>query len=205
LGYSLSYFNDDVSNQYSDYTLDDGLRHSAGAQLRLGECGVLGLNSYFAYGSPEVSSPGLGSDEGDLDSWGVELGYACQVLPQTLFATSIDYTENQSDGVFYALDQEELRNIDEEISGWGFHLGVEQNYNDMFLPRLGYRYQNWDYSNETRGEFFHGSEDYVSSYHAISTGIGWIYNENLTLDYGVEYRLVGDGDVNNTITARFHF
>jgi long-subunit fatty acid transport protein len=205
LGYSLSYFNDDISSNHWDYTLDDGLRHSAGAQLRLGDCGVLGLNSYFAYGNPEVSSPGLGTDEGDLDSWGIELGYACQVLPQTLFATSIDYTEDQFDGVFYAMDQEELRNIDEEISGWGFHLGVEQNYNDMFLPRLGYRYQDWDYSNETQGEFFHGSEDYVSSYHAISTGIGWIYNENLTLDYGVEYRFLGDGDVNNTITAKFHF
>ncbi len=205
LGYSLTYFNDDVEDRYSDYNLDDGFRHDIGLQLRPGPGCTFGLRTFYAHGNPDTDITTLGSDEGDLDSWGVEFGYSWQVLPCTLLAASVDYQDREYDGIIYAPDQDEIRSFDEEIKGWGFHVGLEQNYRDCLFPRLGYRYQTNDYDSHQVGQYFRGRDDFESNYHAVSTGIGWAYNKCLTLDYGMEYRFIGDGDLNNTVTARFHF
>ncbi|NUP91349.1 MAG: hypothetical protein HUU36_00690, partial [Candidatus Omnitrophica bacterium] len=64
---------------------------------------------------------------------------------------------------------------------------------------------DYSYDSHQVGQYFRGRDDFESNYHAVSTGIGWAYNKCLTLDYGMEYRFIGDGDLNNTVTARFHF
>jgi opacity protein-like surface antigen len=204
-GYSLTYFNDEVDDFYADYDLEDGFRHTFGLMLKPCPNAVFGVSTFFAHGNPDVKVPGLGTRSGDLDSYGVEFGYSWQVLERTLLAASVDYTINEYDGSIYDPFQDEFQSSDEQIKGWGFHVGLEQNYFDCLLARVGYRYQTNDYENHLRGEFFRDDQDYDANYHAISTGLGWVYNPSLTIDYGVEYRFIGDGDVNNTVTARFHF
>jgi long-subunit fatty acid transport protein len=214
-GYSLTYFHDKADDDFTDYKLDDGFRHTFGLQLRPNQCSAFGASAYFAEGHPQTrirrvedpNTPGPfpDNDTGDLDSWGVEFGYSWQVLERTLLAASVDYQEHSFDGTAYAPDQDEVRRTNEDIKGWGFHAGVEQNYFNCMLARLGYRYQTNEYTNSTRGQFFQGRDDFDSNYHAISGGFGWNFSPCLTLDYGVEYRFVGSGDLNNTITARFHF
>lgn len=207
IGYSLTYFNDEVDDDFSDYELDNGFRHTFGLQMRpcASPACVFGLSGYFAHGKPEVDTATIGSEEGDLDSWGLELGYSWQVLERTLLAASVDYNNHTFDGPTYDPIQDEFFNNNEDIDGWGFRVGVEQNYFNCLLARLGYRYQTWDYENRIRGTFFRNDQDFDTEYHAISTGIGWVYNPNLTLDYGLEYRFIGDGDLTNTVSARFHF
>lgn len=205
IGYSLSYFNDEVDDDWSDYDLEDGFRHTFGLQMRPCQGMAFGASTYFGHGNPDTSVDLLGSDEGDLDAWGVEFGYSWQVLPCTLLATSVDYQEHEYDGIIYAPDQDEIRDYNESIDGWGFHVGLEQNYRDCLFPRLGYRYQMNDFDSSQRGLYYRGEDEFDSNYHAVAGGIGWAYNCNLSLDYAMEYRFIGDGDINNTVTARFHF
>ncbi len=205
IGYSLNYFNDDVEDHWSDYELEDGFRHNFGLQLRPCQGVTFGAMTYFAHGNPDTSIDHLGSDENDLDAWGVEFGYSWQVLPCTLLAASVDYQDRDGNGIVYAPNQDEIQTFDEEIKGWGFHVGLEQNYRNCLFPRLGYRYQTNDYEASQYGMFFRDHSDFDYDYHAFSWGIGWAYNCNLSLDYAMEYRFVNDGDINNTVTARFHF
>ncbi len=205
IGYSLNYFNDDLDDDWGDYELEDGFRHNFGLQLRPCQGMTFGASTYFAHGNPETSISHFGSDEDDLDAWGVEFGYSWQVLPCTLLAASVDYQDRDGSGMIYAPNQDEVQRFNEDIKGWGFHVGMEQNYRDCLFPRLGYRYQTNDYDYSQYGEYFRDNGSFDANYHAVSWGLGWAYNCNLSLDYAMEYRFIGDGDINNTVTARFHF
>lgn len=207
IGYHLSYFNDEVEEDFSDYEMDDGFRHTFGLQLRpcASDAMVFGLQGYFAHGNPETEIDGFGDYESDRKAWGLEFGYGWQVLECTLLAASIDYQDNDLDGYVYDAAQEEPQSIQEEIKGWGVHVGVEQNWRNCLLGRVGYRFQQLDYEADRQGEFFRGSDDFAADYHAVTTGMGWNIRPCLTLDWGMEYRFIGDGDINNTVTARFHF
>jgi len=217
-GYALSYFNDEVHNDFSDYDMDNGFRHSFGLQYHPCSTVAFGVHGFFADGDTDLDSDDAtfiveGADEGDLESWGIETGLEWSCRPTTVVALAFDYTEYEFDGGKYVpmggANASEIRSYEEDIDTWGLHVGVEEKINECLFARVGYRYEENDFESTERGRFF-GSvipemRDLDSDYHAVSGGLGFLWKENLTLDYGIEYRWVGDGDLTNTVTARFHF
>lgn len=202
-GYSFSYFDDEIESNCFDYEMDDGYRHTFGLQMRPNACSAIGLSGFFASGDPDSQLPILGKQHADRDSWGLELGYSWQVFERTLFTTSVDYTEYELDANIVNQQVRVNQNVDEEGESWGFHAGVEQRCCNWLVARAGYHYRDNEYDFNDAGGAALLSES--ADYHAVSTGLGFDIHKNLRLDYGVQYRFIGDDDVTNTVTATFHF
>lgn len=202
-GYSLSYFHDEVDAEWGDYEMDDGFRHTFGLQCRPNSSMTWGFSGFFASGDPESDVAIIGSQDGDRDSWGLELGTSYQVFERTRFTGSVDYTEYELDAnqVNHHLQLDE--NVDESGKSWTFRTGVEQRCCDWMVARAGYYYRDNEYDFNDGGVASSLSES--ADYHALSTGFGFDLRKNLTLDYAFQYRFIGDGDITNTVTATFHF
>lgn len=206
LGYSFSLFQDEVEGRWGDYEMDNGYRHTLGLQCRPNACTALGLSGFYASGDPESDIIIAGPQDGDRESWGVELGGAWQVCERTRLTSSVDY-------VSYDLDSYiRLGNIpginlaipaDEDGQTWTVRAGIEQKCCDWLTGRVGYLYRDNTY--DFKDPILAANLDDSLDYHAVSTGLGLNICQNLTVDYGFQYRFVGDGDVANTVTATFHF
>ncbi len=202
-GYSLSYFRDELDAACGDYDMDDGYRHTFGLQCRTNSCMVVGLSGFFASGDAESDFLVFGPQDADRDSWGLELGSSWQVFERTLFTTSVDYTEYDLDANMVNHNLQLNQNVDEGGESWGFHAGVEQRCCGWLVARAGYHYRDNEYDFNDSGVASSLSES--ADYHALSTGLGFDIRKNLTLDYGFQYRFIGDGDITNTVSATFHF
>ncbi|MCG3197674.1 MAG: hypothetical protein GHCLOJNM_02164 [bacterium] len=205
LGYSFTWVQDEVDGRWGDYEMDDGYRHTLGLQCRPSACTALGLSGFYASGDPESDIIIIGPQNGDRESWGVELGGAWQVFERTRLTSSVDY-------VSYDLDSNiRLANVpvanlvpaDEDGQSWTVRAGIEQKCCDWLTGRVGYLYRDntYDFKDPILAANLNDSLDY----HAVSTGLGLNICQNLTVDYGFQYRFLGDGDVTNTVTATFHF
>jgi len=198
LGYALSYYNDEEDSNFADYEMDFGLSNRLGVQFRPSECVLLGLDGFYAFG--DTDSDVFGNQDGDRDSWGLNLGVSYQILERTLLAASVDYTDYDVDGHIRNAAVGINQNVDEDGRGWGTHLGAEQGLTDWLALRGGYRYKDNDYDFRAMKPLS-GS----ANYHALSTGAGFKIGENMGIDYGFEYRFVGDGDLTQTVTAKYKF
>lgn len=204
IGYSFSYFDDEMDTACcGDYEMDDGYRHTFGLQMRPNSCMAVGLSGFFASGDPDSRMAILGPQSADRDSWGLELGYSWQVFERTLFTTSVDYTDYELDANIVNQQVRVNQNVDEGGESWGFHAGVEQRCCNWLVARAGYHYRDNEYDFNDAGPMASLSES--ADYHAVSTGLGFDIHKNLRLDYGVQYRFIGDDDITNTVTATFHF
>jgi opacity protein-like surface antigen len=203
LGYSFSYYEDEVDTNCYDYEMDAGYRHTFGLQCRPNSCMTMGLSGFFAYGDAEMDQLVIGSQNGDRTSWGLELGNSWQICERTLFTTSIDYTEYDLEADVVNHNLQLFQNADEGGEAWGYHAGVEQRCCNWMVARAGYHYIDNEYDFNDGGVVSSLDED--ADYHAVSTGLGFDVRKNLTLDYGFQYRFIGDGDMTNTVTATFHF
>ncbi len=67
----------------------------------------------------------------------------------------------------------------------------------------GYRYRNNDYDFHDAGAASHLSGN--ADFHAASTGLGYSFNEHVRLNYGFEYRWIGDGDMTHAVSLDLLF
>ncbi len=136
-GYSFAYFDDEEENDYTDYEMDDGFRNTAGIQFRPSEEWMIGLYGFYAFGDPESEIVLLGEQDGDRDSWGINIGAAWRAQEKTLIAVSFDYTDYELDSTIVnpALGVNEV--VDEEGKSFGVSVGVEHSFLDCLDGRLG--------------------------------------------------------------------
>ncbi len=182
LGYSISYHNDEIKDSIWDSEEDDGVKQTVGAQFKTGDTTTVGVSTFYGFGTAEGND---GNEDADRSSWGAELGLAEQLAETTLLTTSVDYANYNTD------------NGNPDTYGWGFKVGIEEALTDWLKARAGYRYQaNMD------GIFDH---DANAKYNAVAFGLGVKLAESLFVDYGAEYRHVGDGDWSHLISATVPF
>jgi long-subunit fatty acid transport protein len=215
IGYSLTYFDTEEDSLATDFEMDDGFRHTLGVQVEAARYCFMGLSIFFASADPESEILTVGDLDGDADSWGFDLGAAWQLAEKTTLATSFDYANYSTDvdlpagivipgpGTAFTGDK------DEDGDSWAVKAGIEHAFTYCFDGRAGLRYQNIDYDFDNVG-FVNNVDlsDELSGdigYIAGALGFGIHFTENITLDYGFEYRDVGEGDMSHALSLVYRF
>ena len=190
VGYGVSYHFDKVNTDVFTDSMDDGVRQTAGVQYRLGESAVLGLSTFYGFGTREMSfgvdpDYSVGSDIGE---WGMEGGVARQ-FQNTLLAASVDFA------LYPADDQPDGK-------AWGFKAGMEHDVFEWMKARMGYRYQyNYDYGALGNEE----GDDETASFNAVTMGLGVAPWKHMAIDYAFEFRSIGEGDWTHVVTLSTPF
>lgn len=183
-GYSFAYMNDEVEfGNGSKDKMTDGVRQAVGAQYKASENTMYGVSTSYGFGTRELDGNSGSSD--DIASWGIEGGVA-HTMGKTELDFSLDYTGYNHD-------------VGDDHYAWGFHTGVEQSLADWLKARVGYHYQaNMGY------DIGRGEED-NAKYNGISFGAGVMIGKHLRLDYGADYRAIGDNDWTHVVSASIPF
>ncbi len=182
LGYALTWHRAEIDD--SDLR-NDSLRHSFGALYRVAEKTHVGFGGHYSHTTDEEIFSGGGS-ELDLTSWGVNLGVEHTYDFGLTTAAGVDYTN-------YDLDYD-------DGSAYNLRLGVEYPLGDTVAVRAGYRYFAGNDLNSLGG----GSDANVK-YNAFSGGVGVNFGSWGSLNYGLEYRRVGDDDFVHTVSYDIPF
>ncbi len=200
LGYGVSYMADTFKNNTGlKYKLEDGVRQNVGLMIKPNDKWRFGAMGFYGFGGPDVDTQ-AGKNSFDVWSAGADVGAAYMVSDATTLASSVDYTYMKAkDGSFTGLA---ARGDKEDGSALNARIGVEHKINDRISARLGYRYAaNFGYD-------FIGLPEAVSQhakFNGVSIGAGVNLTKSLRLDYGAEYRAVGDGDWTHAVSATVPF
>lgn len=128
----------------------------------------------------------------------------------TTVATGLDFSYLDNNGG-------NNNQVDQVVFGGDSHayimnarVGIEEQVEDWLAARVGYRYAanfNWEYDRDSLDQL-----DGSAKYNAISAGAGVRYDfdrdstiKAIRLDYGVEYRMVGDNDWQHLVTVAAPF
>jgi hypothetical protein len=179
LGYGISVLNDNVDSVVGKYENNDAIKHTVGAQYKMSDSTMLGLSTFYGTGEGEYDGA-----KTDLDSWGVEAGISEKMSDSLTLAFSTDYVSYEDDVI--------------NTNAWGFKVGAEQVLTDSLVGRLGYRYQ----SNVSGG--FGDTDSDTAKFNAVSFGLGAELGL-VNLDYGAEYRSIGQGDWSHLVSATVPF
>lgn len=201
LAYMLSYRNDSEDNRLVNYDMDDGLRHTLGIQYWPHEDILFGLSLFYGFGDIDSHIASLGIQDGDRESYGASFGFSWRVLEWTKLSASIDYTEYIVNANIIAPNLNQ--NVDEDGQSWAAHVGIEHEVVHNVFLRAGYHYREIDYEFMDAGLATSLTDNIA--YHAPSAGIGWRINEHVSLDYGFEYRFIGNDDMTHALSLTYHF
>lgn len=218
IGYGLTYQKDQVKGFGSDgtqsvkykYPSSSSFLHTVGLQYAATNDVKLASTLTFGHGSHDVKINDNKIDSTDQFSFG--LGEALQyTMDKTILGAAIDYTYYDNSGVSTPVT---IFGRDSKGHAMNIRLGVEQKLNNWFSVRGGYRYAanfNWDYTPDAYtadGSSIDGS----AKYNAWTLGAGLSYPlgagsmiKAIALDYGVEYRDVGNNDWQHLVSLSAPF
>lgn len=211
LGYSLTYQNDSISSDRFDYGSTNSFLHNVGVQYRDSEDLVWGATVTLGHGKHDLRFPqGVRGQSVDQFSAGVATGLEYQADDTTSVAVGVDYTYYDNNGDNNVVVSNTVWGGDSTGHAGNARVGIEERINDWFAVRAGYRYAanfNWNYKRDDLSEL-----DGSAKYNAWSGGAGVNYAfdrdsfiQSVRLDYGVEYRDVGNGDWQHLITLATPF
>lgn len=161
------------------------------------ECVTLG--AMFTYGHGRTSrslhdgGPGFSADH---DFYEGRIGASWQVLEKTMLAADLKVSRADIDSHRYIPN---AINVGEQGDVFGIGFGVEQGITDWLSLRGGYRFHIDEYDFNSAP----ASDDRIT-YQALSCGAGLKWR-GLSLDYGIEYRHIGDGDWMNVLSTGWAF
>jgi len=197
LGYGLSWFDDKLSGDTFEYDTSSKFRHTIGVQSRYNHNTVLGSSLWLGHGEYD-SDLTVGEGNSDIFQVGFELGAAWQT-ERLLWALSAGYSYVDTSGDFDTGVPLEVVGGDEDGHVFDLRAGVEAPLLEWLHLRAGYRYaglQDYSWSRDDLEDALGNS----AKYNAWTLGAGVLipvemqYVRHLRLDYGVEYRAVGDDD-----------
>ncbi|MCS6893601.1 MAG: autotransporter outer membrane beta-barrel domain-containing protein [Deltaproteobacteria bacterium] len=175
-------------------TEQDTLRHNLGALFKVGEKTHVGFGGYYSHSIDEeisvdagVVGPGGGwyfggraGNSFDLTSWGLGLGVEHTYDFGLTTAAGLDYAN-------YDIDSDDGR-------AYNIRVGAEYPLGETVVLRAGYRY----FAGSDFDEAF--ESDANVKFNAASGGFGVNFANWGSLNYGVEYRHIGDGDFTHTVS-----
>ncbi len=218
IGYGLAYQKDQVKGFFTEngqsnrfkYPSSQSFLHTLGLQYAATNDVKLASTVTFGHGTHDVKINNQKIDSTDQFSFG--LGEALQyTMDKTMLGAGIDYTYYDNSGVSRPAT---VFGRDSTGHAMNVRLGVEQKLNNWFAVRGGYRYAanfDWDYSPDAftaDGSSIDGS----AKYNAWTLGAGLNYPlgagsmiKAIALDYGVEYRDVGNNDWQHLVSLSAPF
>jgi hypothetical protein len=191
LGYSVSYNRDKFKTGASEARMTDGVKQTVGILHKLGTNTSFGATASYGFGESEQALGGFFDPSGgarvkrDLTSYGVEAGLSHKYESGIMTAFSSDYVNYDSDY--------------DDANSWNFRLGAEKPVADWLSIRAGYRYAL------NRGFDSFDDSNQNAKYNAVGFGAGLPLSKNLNIDYGAEYRHVGEGDWTHMVSLAVPF
>lgn len=209
IGYSLGWTDDRFqSKAIFDYPMGNGFRHTLGATFKMPDM-IVGTSLMAGHGTHHaLYGPGIEGDSRTLE-FGADVGLEFKVSPATTLAVSADYRHLTSDGDVVASIPANVVGGDKNGNMFDARVGLEQALNEEVKVRAGYRFAGLSSYRYNRVELndLNGS----AYYNAFTLGAGYRYPINsqyirsINLDYGVEYRLVGENDWQHVVTLSIPF
>jgi hypothetical protein len=209
IGYSLTYNNDKLRSDIYNYKMTNGFNHTVGLQNQVSEDLSLGAQVNVGHGSHGLRST-AGNESVDQLSVGTAFGAALKLAPETTLTGSADYTYYRNNGDGVVADPRIVFGGDSFGHVGSVRVGIEHMLADWVALRGGYRYAanfNWEYD---RPEL--DGLDGSAKFNAWSAGLGLKHDlgqdsfiQAVHLDYGVEYRALGNDDWQHVITLSAPF
>jgi long-subunit fatty acid transport protein len=209
-GYSIGWTDDKFqSREIFNYPMGDGFRHTLGAHWK--QSPSLSFASALTVGHGNrhaLYGPGITGDS-DILQVGFDTGLEYSLENKAVIALGLDYRHLSSDGEVVTSIPANFVGGDENGNIYNIRLGVEYPVSEMIDLRAGYRFAGLESYKYNRVELndLNGS----ANYSALSLGAGvkfpvaGNYIESVNLDYGVEYREVGEGDWQHVVTVSVPF
>jgi hypothetical protein len=210
IGYSLTYQHDSVDADGYKYDSAESFLHNVGIQVRDSKDLTLGGSVTFGHGSHDLEPRAgvAGTDSVDQFSFGVG-GAAEYMMDSTSLGFGVDYTYYDNSGTNELVS----------ASPWGgdstghamnVRVGIEERLNEWFAVRGGYRYASnfdWDYK-RVGLDPLDGSAKFNAW--TVGAGLNFGFDEGdfiraLMIDYGVEYRDVGNNDWQHLVSVAAPF
>ena len=210
IGYSLTFQNDSVDFDDHKYDSSESFLHNVGIQVRESEDLTLGASATFGHGSHDLDhGPNAALNE-TVDQFSFGLGGAAEYkMDSTSLGFGVDYTyyDNSGDDV---LLNDTVWGGDSTGHSMNVRVGLEERLNDWFALRAGYRYASnfdWDYK-RTALDGLDGSAKFNAW--TAGAGLNFAFEEGdfiraLMVDYGVEYRDVGNNDWQHLVSVAAPF
>ena len=209
LGYGLTYFNDSLDTDVAEFSGDNGFRHTLGVQGKVTDVLTFGSTFFIGNGDHETKLVGSGiNGDSSLKEYGIDAGFGYQ-MGKTMLAFAAGYTHYDANGDLLTGPDNVVFGGDEEGDTFNIRFGVEHEVAENFVLRGGYRFAgvtSYDFSRPEIDDF-NGSAKYNawSAGFGTNINIGDGYFRTLKLDYGVEYRQVGEHDWQHVVTASLPF
>ena len=203
LGYGLGYFQQEQDRRTNAAFGQVGgsqegrlYSHRLGLLYQVVDPVTLGLLLTYGHGNSSRSLEGGPSAHGEHEQLSARLGGSWRVLERTLIASDLELTSVDMDSHAYVPNPID---VGEEGDAVGWHLGVEQGITEWLSLRAGYRFQVDDYNFNSAPAM----DDRIT-YQALSCGAGVLFDK-FNIDYGLEYRDIGDGDWLHVISTGVKF
>lgn len=209
LGYSFTFYDDQLRSEFADLHSHSRLLHTWGVQFQ--PSADLEIGTSFKLGIGQSDTEDFRFDSNGLSrlrQYSGALGIK-KIMDALMIAFSFDYTRVQSRG---NLDQVALPVViggTEQGNIYNLRLGTSYNLNNRLLIRGGVRWQNIESYNFERLDL-EGLNGNVRGL-GWSTGLGYLFGQNsdpqmpIALDYGLEYLDIGRGAWQHLITLRLPF
>ncbi len=209
-GYSLGWTDDKLQAiDVFNYPMGDGFRHTLGTLYHVSDAFTFGSDIFFGHGTHHaLFGPGIEGDSKNFQ-FGLDVGGSYQLTDYTTLALSTSYSHLSTDGEVVSSLPENIVGGDENGNLFHIRAGVEHAVTDWFMARAGYRFAGLASYRYNRVELndLNGS----AYYNAWSLGAGFVipvgghYVKQVSLDYGVEYRAVGNNDWQHLVTVSVPF
>jgi acyl-CoA-binding protein len=208
LGYSLTYQGDSVDFDNGKYDSSTSFLHNVGLQVQESKDLVLGGNLTFGHGKHDLE--GVVADQSvDQFSVGVGGGAEYAMAEATSLGFGVDYTYYDNDGDNNLVNRS-VWGGDSTGHAMNARLGLEQRLAEWFAVRGGYRYAaNFDWNYDRAGlSDLNGSAKYNAW--SLGAGINYAFADGdfiraIAVDYGVEYRDVGNNDWQHLVSVAAPF
>ncbi len=218
LGYSLTYQNDSVGGDNYSYDSSNSFLHNVGIMNRVDSDLVVGSSLTIGHGSHGLRisdglgriASGVGNQTVDQLSVGLGAGATYTLDEATAVSGGLDYTHYRNSGDDVAVSNDIPWGGDSRSNTLNVRLGLEHQLMDWLAVRGGYRYGSnfsWHYDRAALD-----SIDGSAKYNAWTLGAGLAYAfeddsfiRAIRLDYGVEYRTLGNDDWQHVVTLSSPF
>lgn len=209
-GYSLGWTDDRFqAEQIFNYPMGDGFRHTLGMLWRPDDDMSLGSTVMVGHGEHHaLFGPGI-KGESDTFEVGADIGVSYWIDRQLALSLSANYRHLNTDGEIVSSIPANVVGGDELGNIFGVRAGMEYLASDMLALRAGYRFAGLTRYKYNRIELndLNGSANY--SAYTLGAGLHFSLDSNyiraVDIDYGVEYRHVGERDWQHVVTVSMPF
>jgi hypothetical protein len=213
LGYSMTYQHDTFDSRDHSYDSSGSFLHNVGLQIHDDPSTVWGSSLTFGHGEHNLRHKVDGRRSQDVNQFNVGLGGGVEhEMEAVTLSAGLDYTyyQNSGDNTLLSNDPESVFGGDSHGHAMNVRVGFEHRAAEWFAWRLGYRFASnfrWRYERDNLNDLS-GSAKY--SAYTGGAGLHFAMEEGsfvraVNIDYGVEFRDVGNNDWQHYVTMALPF